>query len=999
MKNKSLIGLDKEQSNRVPFVKIFTDTVKTKTSSVKTKKNVAISPKASPKDFSVEVIKKYSYISDLLEKNKLASENFNVNPTQWELSNRKRSLGWVDNVFSRYRIKNKKDEVTIDFDENNNVKLFKHQQFFKDFLQPVSPYRGLLLFHGLGSGKSCSSIGIMEGLKKYYPILVLTPKSLQLNYRNELKKCGGILYQLNQYWEFIHTETNAEDLDYLSDISNINKKVIKKHKGVWINRTDRDSNFLQLSDEHQKQIELQVDSQIDYDYEFMAYNGFRLDKLNKLIKSSGGNMFSNKAIVIDEVHNLVSTIVNDRNIGLLLYNQLLEAENCKIVLLTGTPIINVPREIAIMANILRGLMKQYTFKLNKIGQLNLLEELLKETDTIDQFDIQFDKSQLKITRNKKYFSNRYNNSTNKYIGVFMHNNEMEENIWKDMIKEKIETLGCKVTKIEEENHKALPDVEEDFNNFFINEHSGDTRVKNHLLFKKRTSGIISYYSGADKDLYPRKKKTEIVKVPMSKHQLLRYFKARNKEIKKDDDNKKKMKKKLKGDKKEINSFYRVFSRMFSNFVFPEEIERPMGKVSVKELDADVDLELNILKEKLDNATTDEEKKLLEDEIENYQKNYTDSEEKKKIDAWKKLEENKDEYLSMDALTQYSPKIKQMIENINECIGNVFIYSQFKTLEGINTIALALSANGYAKFNLVQNEKGEYVEHYPDKKDKSKPKYIIYEGNDLEKSMFLKIFNNKIDELPDSLQDSIYKNNPDKNNLRGDILKIMLSTSSGAEGIHLENIRQVHITEPYWNDIRIQQVIGRAIRFKSHINLPEKERDVSVYIYMAVYAEKTKIDEGIKKRDGNMTTDESIYKMAIDKANLTKEFLDLMKEASVDCNLNSVQNSDEYIDCFSYPSESIVSTGKESYGFNPDIRQDNDFAYIQNQQLEIMRKGQKILYRSVPEDYPKLYFLVETQEQSLVYDYESWIGNDGKGRRPILVGHVVEKDGKQTIEFL
>ena len=86
--------------------------------------------------------------------------------------------------------------------------------------------------------------------------------------------------------------------------------------------------------------------------------------------------------------------------------------------------------------------------------------------------------------------------------------------------------------------------------------------------------------------------------------------------------------------------------------------------------------------------------------------------------------------------------------------------------------------------------------------------------------------------------------------------------------------------------------------------------------MAVYAEKTKIDEGIKKRDGNMTTDESIYKMAIDKANLTKEFLDLMKEASVDCNLNSVQNSDEYIDCFSYPSESTVSTGKESYGFNP-----------------------------------------------------------------------------------
>ena len=65
----------------------------------------------------------------------------------------------------------------------------------------------------------------------------------------------------------------------------------------------------------------------------------------------------------------------------------------------------------------------------------------------------------------------------------------------------------------------------------------------------------------------------------------------------------------------------------------------------------------------------------------------------------------------------------------------------------------------------------------------------------------------------------------------------------------------------------------------------------------------------------------------------------MKEASVDCNLNAVQNSDEYINCFTYPSESVVSTGKDSYGYNP-IKQDNDYAYIQGQQLETSRKGEK-----------------------------------------------------------
>ena len=46
-----------------------------------------------------------------------------------------------------------------------------------------------------------------------------------------------------------------------------------------------------------------------------------------------------------------------------LYELLMTAENVKIILLTGTPIINYPNEIAILFNILRGKIKTYTFKL------------------------------------------------------------------------------------------------------------------------------------------------------------------------------------------------------------------------------------------------------------------------------------------------------------------------------------------------------------------------------------------------------------------------------------------------------------------------------------------------------------------------------------------------------------------------------------------------------------------------------------------------------------
>jgi hypothetical protein len=58
-----------------------------------------------------------------------------------------------------------------------------------------------------------------------------------------------------------------------------------------------------------------------------------------------------------------------------------------------------------------------------------------------------------------------------------------------------------------------------------------------------------------------------------------------------------------------------------------------------------------------------------------------------------------------------------------------------------------------------------------------------------------------------------------NNNSGEIIKIFMITSSGAEGISLKNVRYVHITEPYWHPVRTAQVIGRAIRICSHEDLP------------------------------------------------------------------------------------------------------------------------------------------------------------------------------------
>ena len=74
--------------------------------------------------------------------------------------------------------------------QKNNISLLAHQEIVRRYMNIHTPYRGLLLYHGLGSGKTCSSIAIAENMKQYKKIVVMCPASLKTNYMKELKKCG-----------------------------------------------------------------------------------------------------------------------------------------------------------------------------------------------------------------------------------------------------------------------------------------------------------------------------------------------------------------------------------------------------------------------------------------------------------------------------------------------------------------------------------------------------------------------------------------------------------------------------------------------------------------------------------------------------------------------------------------------------------------------------------------------------------------------------------------
>jgi len=60
------------------------------------------------------------------------------------------------------------------------------------------------------------------------------------------------------------------------------------------------------------------------------------------------------------------------------------------------------------------------------------------------------------------------------------------------------------------------------------------------------------------------------------------------------------------------------------------------------------------------------------------------------------------------------------------------------------------------------------------------------------------------------------------------IEVLLLSKAGGEGLDLKNTRTVILLEPSWNEATIEQVIGRAIRYKSHIDLPTTERVVDIY---------------------------------------------------------------------------------------------------------------------------------------------------------------------------
>lgn len=192
------------------------------------------------------------------------------------------------------------------------------------------------------------------------------------------------------------------------------------------------------------------------------------------------------------------------------------------------------------------------------------------------------------------------------------------------------------------------------------------------------------------------------------------------------------------------------------------------------------------------------------------------------------------------LDLFSVKFSKIMSKISRSRGKVFVYSAFKEHGGIKAFVRVLESFGYKNY---------------EKHSEGKKRFAIWSGDeDIRYREEVK---------------NVYNM---KDNLDGSRLKILLLTSAAKEGLSLFGVRQAHILEPYWNISRLLQIIGRGSRFCSHKELPPKERDIKVYIYMATHPEE------------EQTIDEYIRELSFKKNKVIHSFEKAIKEVAVDCTL-------------------------------------------------------------------------------------------------------------------
>ncbi len=682
---------------------------------------------------------------------------------------------------------------------STEMSLAPQQKFMGYLMGPSSNFNNMLIYHGLGSGKSCTSIVIGEALKNEtnQRMIYAVPAPLVDQYYEEIagEIRNGKFFSCPSFC-LIKKEGNYERDFYVSQ----NNNTLLKSK---LKKLDAKSNKLL---DIQTQIDLEPNNQIlvkEFKNQENEVNTLKRDLLNyqrkirgeiirtfeivshqtfieSLYKTSkSGNPIKNTRLmqdsalfqengllIIDEIQRLVSES------GMFykkLYNSIKYYfhPKLKIALLSATPVYDNPYELALTINLLR---PRVPFPLDK----------------------------------------------SEFYKIF-------------------------IGEINEDG-KCVP--KED-NKTWINENSC---VINKDLMSYLCSGYVSYFKGGNPNAYPYKRVISLEHVFSEEHKT-KYISALKSDMSRDPNFKK-------DETRDVGFYENLLLGNYEN-----DNEDQISGIYV---------------------TTQQYSNIFLPEIAG-SINKTVSEKKNALSVFKNsLMSNKfsDNNQIIEYVKRYSTKFASIIDLSLNSNGPVFIFSNW-LIYGVEPLAIILEACGLVSF---------------EKQDKGFGKYFIWSSE------------TKIKDRDGTLIKKARNTFNSLENKDGSLLKIILGTRSVMEGVSFKNVKQVHITEPWWNESRIEQILARASRYCSHSALSYEDQFVDIYRHYSVYpgsnddADALQMMKEIGKPKGwknyeRLGIDQIMLSSSIKKYYINTEINNVLKQCSVDVNINkngNIMRLEEYV---------------------------------------------------------------------------------------------------------
>jgi hypothetical protein len=669
---------------------------------------------------------------------------------------------------------------------NSDFELAPHQMFVRNFLSFQTPYNSLLLYHGLGSGKTCSAISVAEEMRDYImqmgitsQIMIVASPNVQSNFKvqlfdeRKLKLVDGL-------WN-IRTCTGNK---FLKEINPMNMKGLSRENVIkQINRTIDTYYFffgyIEFANYISKKSSLEGSDATDP----KVIHTLKKNKLRKI--------FSNRLIIIDEIHNIRVTDDNkDKRVADELMKLIKYVPTLRLLLLSATPMFNSYKEIIWLINLMNMNDRRATIEAKQVFNKDGSFKKSSEGEEIGK--------ELLERKATGYVS--FVRGENPYTFPYR--------IWPKEFSPENTFPTKSYPTLQLNGTTPLLQPIEHVSPYLVDIGEYQQRGYNYIIQRLKGGHIGNYKQ------MPSLENIETLGYTMLQQPLealnIIYPDAR-----------------LDGNKGLVGPLGGV--------VGAEPLAEPLAFNSLELVGAE-GLKRNMT--------------YKEDPSTHFRSGFDYN--PKTLATYGRI-------FSPSEIGKYSGKIKTICDKIMASTGVILVYSQYID-GGLVPIVLALEELGF-----VRAGSGASLFQTPPKVAGKRPvnnKYVMITGD--------KGFS------PNSPMD--IKLATDDDNVNGSKVKVILISQTGAEGLDLKFVRQVHVIEPWYNMNRIEQIIGRAVRTCSHKALPFVMRNVEIYLYGSV------MRDGVSEE----TADLYLYRLAEVKAIQIGKVSRILKEISIDCILNHSQ---------------------------------------------------------------------------------------------------------------